>query len=69
MKFIKTYEDKICREFDIIVNDEKVAYYVEYIKNPETEEKLESPVFEMYYNDDFEDSIVADSLEECLEYL
>ena len=44
MKFIKTYEDKICREFDIIVNDEKVAYYVEYMKNPLTQEKLENPV-------------------------
>mgnify|MGYP003334017653 CR=1 FL=1 len=51
MKIVKTYEDKNCKEFDIFVNDEKVAYYVEYIKNPETEEKLESPVFEMYYKD------------------
>ena len=68
MKFVKTYEDATCKEFDIIVNNTKVAYYVEYVKNPETNEDLESPVFEMYYNEDFEDSYVSDSLEDCLSY-
>ena len=72
MKFIKTFEDKNCIEFDIIDNDEKIAYYVKYFVNPMTEEKLESPVFEMYYDFDGEEflsSVLADSLEECLREL
>ena len=74
MKFVKTYEDNNCKEFDIFDNDEKIAYYIEHYNHPITEEKLESTVFEMYYNYDkeFEEclsSVICDSLEECLEYL
>ena len=68
MKFVKTYEDEGCKEFDIIVNEEKVAYYIEYNKNPVTNEDLDAPVFEMYFDEDFENSVIADSLEECLSY-
>lgn len=74
MKFIKTYEDNNCKEFDIFDNDEKIAYYIEHYNHPITEEKLESSIFEMYYNydEEFEEclsSVICDSLEECLEYL
>ena len=74
MKFIKTYEDNNCKEFDIFDNDEKIAYYIEHYNHPITEEKLDNTVFEMYYNydEEFEEclsSVICDSLEECLEYL
>ena len=72
MKFIKTYQDKNCKEFDIFVNNEKVAYYIEHIHHPITEEKLENTVFEIYYNFDDEEftaSAICDTLEEALEYL
>ena len=71
MKFVKTYEDNNCKEFDIIINNEKVAYYIEHYNNPLTEEKLDNTVFEIYYNyDDFEftASAICDTLEEALEY-
>ena len=55
MKYIKTYEDHGCKEFDIIDNGIKVGYYIRYTKNPITEEVLDNPVFEMYYDFDGEE--------------
>ena len=71
MKFVKTYEDNNCKEFDIFDNDEKIAYYIEHYNHPITEEKLENTVFEIYYNFDNEEftaSAICDTLEEALEY-
>ena len=72
MKFVKTFEDKNCKEFDIFVNNEKIAYYIEHYNHPITEEKLENTVFEIYYNfddEEFTSSAICDTLEEALEYL
>ena len=71
MQFIKTYSDNNCSEYDIIQNNEKIAYYVEHINHPLTEEKLDNPVFELYYDYDDEEftaSVIADSLNDALEY-
>ena len=71
MKFIKTYSDNNCSEFDIIQNNNKVAYYIEHYNHPLTNEKLDNTVFEIYYDFDGEEyiaSAVCDTLEEALEY-
>ena len=71
MKFIKTYSDNNCSEFDIIQNNNKVAYYIEHYNHPLTNEKLDNTVFEIYYDFDGEEyiaSAVCDSLSEALEY-
>ena len=72
MKIVKVYQDDICKEFDIIINNKKVAYYYEFSKSPITNEILDNPVFEMYYDydgNDYNSSIIADSLDECLDEL
>ena len=72
MQFKMTYSDNNCKEFDIIQNDTKIAYYIEHYNHPLTNEKLDNTVFEIYYNFDDEEftaSAICDSLEEALEYL
>ena len=72
MKIVKVYQDDICKEFDIIINNKKVAYYYEFSKSPITNEILDNPVFEMYYDydgNDYNSSIIADTLDECLDEL
>jgi hypothetical protein len=71
MQFKMTYSDNNCKEFDIIQNDEKIAYYVEHYNHPLDNTKLENTVYELYYDFDGEEytcSIVADTLNEALEY-
>ena len=50
MNIIKTYTSPETNTFDVIVNETVVAYYYEYFVNPETNEKLEKPVYEIYYD-------------------
>ena len=72
-KTVLTYSDNNCKEFDIIQNDTKIAYYIEHYNHPLTEEKLDNTVFEIYYdydadNEEFIASAVCDTLEEALKY-
>jgi hypothetical protein len=74
LNFKNTYKDETCEEFDIFENEKYLGYYVKYYNHPITEEKLDNPVFELYYDysreyEEFLSSVVADSLNECLEYL
>lgn len=72
MNIIKTYTSSECNTFDVIVNEEIVAYYYEHFVNPETNEKLEKPVFEIYYdlNDgDYDSSLVTEDFEEIEDIL
>ena len=70
-KTVLTYSDNNCKEYDIIQNDTKIAYYIEHYNHPLTEEKLDNTVYEIYYNYDGEEyiaSAVCDTLEEALKY-
>ena len=72
MNIIKTYTSAECNTFDVIVNETLVAYYYEYFVNPETNEKLENPVFEIYYdlNDGFFDaSLITEDFADIEEIL
>ena len=72
-KTILTYSDNNCKEFDIIQNDTKIAYYIEHYNHPLDNTKLDNTVFEIYYdydadNEEFIASAVCDTLEEALKY-
>ena len=57
-----TYNDADCLEYDIIINEERVAYAVEYKDNSA----------EIYYNfedDDPRSSYVFDSIEELNDFI
>ena len=69
-----TYSDINCKEYDLFVNDEKIGYYVEYYNHPVELTKLDNPVFELYYDyddeyEEFTSSVIADTLQECLDYI
>ena len=70
-KTILTYSDNNCKEYDIIQNDTKIAYYIEHYNHPLDNTKLDNTVYEIYYDFDGEEyiaSAVCDTLEEALEY-
>ena len=70
MQFKMTYSDNNCKEYDIIHNDNTIAYYVEHYVDPDNS-KLDNPVFELYYDYDGEEytaSVIANTLSEALEY-
>ena len=75
MKVIQTYTSPEANTFDVIINDNVVAYYYEHFVNPETNEKLNTSVFEIYYDkdeDDYNSSLLSDDfddIEEILELL
>lgn len=72
MKIIKTYTSAEANTFDVIINETVVAYYYEHFVNPETNEKLENPVFEIYYdlNDgDFDASLLTEDFADIEEIL
>ena len=71
MQFKMTYSDNNCSEYDIIVNNAVIAYYIEHNVHPVDLVKLDNPVFELYYDYDDEEytsSVIANSLSEALEY-
>jgi hypothetical protein len=41
--------------FDIFQNSVKVGYFYEYFVHPETGEKFDSPVYEVYYDNTSDD--------------
>jgi len=67
MKIVQTYSSAEANTFDVIVNDTVIAYYYEHFVNPETNEKLNTSVFELYYdcNDgDYDSSILTEDFDE-----
>jgi hypothetical protein len=72
MKIVQTYSSPECNTFDVIVNDIVIAYYYEHFVNPETNEKLSTSVFEIYYDydeGDYNSSILTEDFEEIEEIL
>lgn len=58
----KSFSDAEANTFDVIdENDVQVAYYYEHFVHPDTKEKLESPVYEIYYDYDGEYADYASS--------
>ena len=71
--FEQSYASRYCNEYDILDNGKLIGYYIEHFHHPLTEEKLDNPVYEIYYDnaedeEDFCASAVCDSLEEALQY-
>ena len=63
MKIVQTYTSPEANTFDVIINDNVVAYYYEHFVNPETNEKLNTSVFEIYYDkeeDDYNSSYLTE---------
>ena len=72
MKIVQSYSSPECNTFDVIVNDTVVAYYYEHFVNPETNEKLSTSVFEIYYDyneGDYDSSLLTEDFEEIEEIL
>lgn len=72
MQVIKSYASAECNTFDVVVNGQTVAYYYEHFAHPETGEKLEAPVFEIYYEFDGEEyvaSLLSEDFEDIEEVL
>ena len=75
MKIVQTYASPEANTFDVIINDNVVAYYYEHFVNPETKEEMNTSVFEIYYDkdeDDYNSSLLSedfDDIEEILELL
>ena len=69
MKVVQSYSSKECNEFEIVVNDIAIAYYIEHFKHPINANVLEKPMYEIYYDyneddDDYTSSIVTDNYNE-----
>lgn len=66
MKVVQTYSSSECNEFDVIVDNEKIAYYIEHFMHPITNEILNKTMFEIYYDynnedDEFTSSLITDN--------
>ena len=75
IKSVQCFESAECNEFDLF-NDEnvRIGYYIEHFVNPTTLEKLESAVYEVYYDfenedDDFAASFITDDEEEFFDFI
>ncbi len=69
MKVVQSYASKECNEFEIVVNDVTIAYYIEHFKHPINANVLEKPMYEIYYDyneddNDYTSSIVTDNYNE-----
>jgi hypothetical protein len=71
----KSFSDAEANTFDIIdENDVQIAYYHEHFVHPDTKEKLESPVYEIYYDydaeyDDYATSFVTEDFQDIEEII
>ena len=71
MKVIQSYSSPECNTYDVIINDVVVAYYYDHFINPETNEKLNTSVFEIYYDyneGDYESSLLTENYKD-IEYI
>jgi hypothetical protein len=71
MKIVQSYSSPECNTYDVIINDIVVAYYYEHFINPETNEKLNTSVFEIYYDydeGDYESSLLTENYKD-IEYI
>jgi len=71
MKVIQSYSSPECNTYDVIINDVVVAYYYDHFMNPETNEKLSTSVFEIYYDyneGDYESSLLTENYKD-IEYI
>jgi hypothetical protein len=78
MRDIKpTFASKECNTFDIIENSVKIGYYYEHNNSPVTGEKFETPVYEIYYDNQSEDgeepdfcsSIIIEDMDEAMDFI
>jgi hypothetical protein len=69
MKVTLTYSDAECKSFDVFNDDNvMIAYYYEHFVHPETKEKFNTSVFEIYYDydveyEEFTNSDIIDDIE------
>ena len=70
---VLSFSSAECNEFDLFNEDGvRIGYYLEHFVHPETSEKLDSPVYEVYYdfeNDDFAASFVTEDEEEFFDFI
>jgi hypothetical protein len=67
MEIIKTLTSMECDSFDVIIDGKIVAYYYEHFINPETREKFEKPVFELYYDEqdgEYDEVLITEDFED-----
>jgi len=72
MKVIQSYSSPECNTFDVIVDDVVIAYYYEHFVHPETNEKLNTSVFEIYFDYDageYDSSMVTEDYDEILDII
>jgi hypothetical protein len=74
IKFECTFSDNMCSEYDVFIDNVKQGYVVEHIFHPISEEKLEKPVFEFYYdydeeNEEYSGSYICENLDELCEFI
>jgi hypothetical protein len=75
MKVIQTYSDSEYNTFDVFNDDNvMIAYYYEHFVHPETKEKFNTSVFEIYYDydmeyEEFTNSEIIDNIDDFEETL
>ena len=75
MKVTLTYSDEECKSFDVFNDDNvMIAYYYEHFVHPETKEKFNTSVFEIYYDydveyEEFTNSEIIDNIDDFEEKL
>lgn len=73
IKSVQCFASAECNEFDLFNDDNaRIGYYIEHFVHPETGEKLDSIVYEVYYDfesDDFAASFVTDDEEEFFDFI
>jgi hypothetical protein len=75
IKSVLSFSSAECNEFDLFNEDNiRIGYYIEHFVHPETSEKLDSPVFEVYYDcaddeEDFQESAIYDDEEEFFDFI
>ena len=73
-KVVKSYSSEECNTFDVI-NDEGViiAYYYEHFVDPSSNEVLQNPVFEIYYDysgeNDYDSSLLSEDFSDIVDII
>lgn len=70
-KLIETHRDETCSETDVLVNNERIAYFNHYVKDSENND---CNIFEVYYDfdaeyDEFSSSYVFDTYQDMIDFI
>ena len=71
---IQTYSSAECNEFDVLCDNVRIGYYIEHFNHPETGERLDSTIYEVYYDYDSEfdeclASMIFDDFDDFAEFM